>query len=435
MKPYWEGNGVTLYLGDCREVIPSLLPVDCVVTDPPYGLGFMGKAWDSTGVAFQAETWRAVLRALKPGGHLLAAGGTRTYHRMAVAVEDAGFELRDCLMWLYGSGFPKSLDVSKAIDKAAGAEREVTGHYPIGRADGFQQFGGQNTRPWQDSAREDGHGGNITAPATPDALAWDGWGTALKPAYEPIILARKPLSESTVAANVLKWGTGAINVAATRIGTGEDRASGGGSNLPMPTTYGGYAARPERPHGGRWPANVLLDEEAAAALDEQSGERPGPWGKEGKSSNHTGWFSGPTNSYGKLYHDSGGASRFFAVFPSLDAEATAKKSLVVQVEATHKETLLVQSDLRFFYTAKASRSERGEGNDHPTVKPLSLMRYLCRLITPPGGIILDPFAGSGTTGLAAIREGFRAVLIEQDEHYAEIAARRLEAVQPVLVTA
>ena len=272
MNPTWQTDdgGVKFYLGDCLDILPTLEPgsVDAVVTDPPYNLGFMGKSWDKSGVAFQPETWAAMLRVAKPGAHLLAFGGTRTFHRMTCAIEDAGWEIRDCLMWVYGSGFPKSLDVSKAIDKAAGAERErIRGvRSGIVRATYAQDAW---SKEFKDSILS-------SQPITDAAHQWQGWGTALKPAWEPIILARKPI-EGTVAANVLKHGTGALNIDGCRIHTGE---KAGGSHAPC-LQFGGqntrpyqedYVAEPAQPSmEGRWPANLLLDEDAAAQLDEQTG--------------------------------------------------------------------------------------------------------------------------------------------------------------------
>jgi DNA modification methylase len=342
---------IDLLQGDCIEVMRTLpeCSIDAVVTDPPYELGFMGKSWDKSGIAYSIELWREVLRVLKPGGHMLAFGGTRTYHRMACAIEDAGFEIRDQLQWLNGSGFPKSLNISKAIDKAAGAKREI-----IGKSDS------KGIRPGQGNYIGDHYqcdGYDVTIPSTPDAIKWDGWGTALKPANEPICLARKPLSEKTVAANVLKWGTGAINVDGCRIGTDEKL----GRKMSKPSLFVHKIATPyvDNSRGlGRFPANILLDESAAAMLDEQSGE------------------------------NSRGASRFF-------------------------------------YVAKASPAERGEGNNHPTVKPIKLMRYLCRLVTPPNGTVLDPFAGSGTTLLAGLMENFRVIGIEKEREYCDIIHKRI----------
>ena len=302
-----------LYRGDCIEQLANLpnFSVDSIVTDPPYELGFMGKSWDNAGIAYSVELWGEALRVLKPGGHLLAFGAARTYHRMTCAIEDAGFEIRDSIHWIYGSGFPKSLDVSKAIDKAAGAEREVVG---IKKRQG--RSGGIMGSP-RDIEQA------VTIPATIPATIWQGWGTALKPAHEPIVVARKPLI-GTVAANVLEHGTGALNIDACRIGEWK-----------------------------RWPANIVFDDDAAAELEEA----------------------------------------------------------------------------RYFYCAKASKKERNAGLDgftstHPTVKPLALMRYLIRLVTPPGGLVLDPFLGSGTTAVAAILEGFDWKGCEMtDEYWPIIEAR------------
>src|SRR5690606_26807005 len=344
--------------------------VDAIVTDPPYGLGFMGKKWD--GLPPSLEWAEACYRVLKPGGHIAAFGGTRTWHRLAVAIEDAGFEMRDSLAWLYGSGFPKSMNVGKAIDKAAGAEREVIGKVaqPAGNKPGGASLN-MSAAGMPESA-------DLTAPATPEAAQWDGWGTALKPAFEPIVLARKPLAEKTVARNVLTHGTGAINVDACRIEGEPVRIENYASTGPqgmMSHGHGGGSghAGEERTAristAGRWPANVLLDQHAAAWVDEQSGEAGGHAGARkpnAASRGITGWKGGAWDS-----NDSGGASRFF-------------------------------------YSAKAPKSERPnvDGVQHPTVKPLAIMRWLIRLVTPPGGVVLDPFAGSGTTIEAALIEGF-----------------------------
>lgn len=339
-----------IHNADCREVMKSLPAnsIDSIVTDPPYGLEFMGKGWDR-GVP-SVEFWTEALRVLKPGGHLLAFGGTRTFHRLTVAIEDSGFEIRDCLGWIYGSGFPKSHNISKAIDKAAGAEREAIGKGQSGPAAGMQNLGPSGIK---------GGEFEITAPATPEAAEWAGWGTALKPAWEPIILARKPLA-GTVAENVLEFRTGGLNIDGARVGEPLSYAS----NKPGITSAKGWNANnmislPERKVSGRWPANILHD----------------------------------------------GSEEAIGIFPE---EASG-------------------SAARFFYCAKASKADREAGNIHPTVKPSALMRYLCRLVTAPGGLILDPFAGSGSTGKAAIAEGFRFVGAELDPAYAEIARARCEA--------
>lgn len=385
--------GCEVTLGDSLEVLACLgtASVDAVVTDPPYELNFMGKRWDSSGVACSVGLWTEVLRVLKPGGHLLAFGGTRTSHRMVCAIEDAGFEIRDSLVWMYGTGFPKSLNVGKAIDDAAGATREVVGP---------GQYAGRGRRTdngvWQQSTPSVTE--VVSAPATPEAAKWEGFGTALKPAHEPIILARKPLI-GTVAANVLAHGTGALNVDGCRIGMETITTHSRGTNGAFPKRPGETSAEESgrkteqrnidgTERTGRWPANVCLDEEAAALLDAQSGElhAPGSNGRKGVRHEIYGEFGAMPQVAGR--NDSGGASRFF-------------------------------------YCAKASRKERGEGNTHPTVKPIALMRWLVRLVTPPGGLVLDPFTGSGTTGLACKAEGLHFLGIEQDEKYVAIANARL----------
>jgi DNA modification methylase len=421
-----------ILVGDCRESMATLEAesVDAVVCDPPYELGFMGKKWDASGIAYDLEVWRQALRVLKPGGHLLAFSGSRTYHRMACAIEDAGFDVRDQIMWLYGSGFPKSLDVSKAIDKMDRTEaseararvftawmrstwitaqqvNDATGsfmgsHYltdksqpSVATADLFDKLRpllppvpdeieelvrsrtveSENMKRREVLATRTDTGGrsvsivgrsvaskfNVTAPSTDDARRWTGWGTALKPAHEPICMARKPLV-GTVAANVLRYGTGAINVDGCRVQTDEElrRAVAG-----WQTEYVGGEQKPINtfdlhPDGipGRWPANVIHDgsDEATEGLRDAA---------------------------------------------------------------------------RYFYTAKASGEDRDEmlgdvpKNVHPTVKPTDLMRYLVRMVTPSGGLVLDPFTGSGSTGRAAMLEGMRFIGCELSPEYAEIARARI----------
>jgi len=347
-----------LHLGDCLDVLATLPDnsVDSIVTDPPYGLSFMGKKWDYD--VPSVAIWEQCLRVLKPGGHLLAFAGTRTQHRMACRIEDAGFEIRDMIAWVYGSGFPKSLDVSKAIDKAAGAEREVVGSRKLigtARIKGQAAFGATAGRA--DEAYAEAYEINdtlqITAPATPEAQQWSGWGTALKPALEPITMARKPFS-STVAANVMQYGTGAINVDGCRVGTetivtAEKKK---GSSFTSVGNSAGFNGCDASQHIGRWPANIIHDGSNEAALSLKSGAR-------------------------------------------------------------------------FFYTAKAGKVDRESENNHPTVKPTMLMAYLCRLITQPGGTILDPFMGSGSTGKAATINGFRFIGIERDPEYHKIAHARI----------
>jgi site-specific DNA-methyltransferase (adenine-specific) len=345
--------------------------VDAVVSDPPYGLSFMGKRWDYD--VPSVEIWQQVLRVLKPGGHLLAFAGTRTQHRMAVRIEDAGFEIRDMIAWCYGSGFPKSLDVSKAIDKAAGAEREDLGPNPnqLGRTK--DKRGGNLMTPRL--VEDCGNHSRITAPATEAAKQWSGWGTALKPSLEPITVARKPLI-GTVAENVLQHGTGGLNVDGCRVGCFGEALRGGG----VGTRSDGW----DRP----WKADAAAVAAHKAKCDANA-DRASTLGR---------W---PAN----LIHD--GSDEVVGLFPD-DGEASAA---------------------RFFYCAKASKRDRGESNRHPTVKPTALMRYLCRLITPPGGLVLDPFTGSGSTGRGAVLEGFRFIGMELDAEHVEEAKRRILEVQ------
>lgn len=409
--------------GDCREILFQMLMdgerFEAVVTDPPYDLtstverfgkpdsapikdptfarmskGFMGKTWDGSGVAFDPATWEAVYSVMKPGAHLLAFGGSRTYHRMACAIEDAGFELRDCIMYLYGTGFPKSHDVSKAIDKAAGAEREVVGMRQYG--DGGQTYNGGTA-----AGRSAGIAGDKvarapsleTAPATAEAAQWQGWGTALKPAFEPIIVARKPIDQPTVAANVLTHGTGAINIDACRVpATGRPLIESKSENSVGVFGDGLNGSRAVgTTDAGRHPANVIHDgseevEAAFARFDERGAAAP-VRGDEPSDASRGRVTGRRARAPGAFHADSGTASRFY-------------------------------------YSAKAGKADRA-GSSHPTVKPLALMRYLCKLVTPPGGTILDPFAGSGTTLQAALECGFKVVGIEREAEYIADIEQRL----------
>ncbi len=403
MSPY------KLECGNSKDLLKTLADnsIDAIVTDPPYELGFMGKKWDASGIAYDVDLWRECLRVLKPGGHLLAFSGSRTYHRMTVAIEDAGFDIRDQIMWLYGSGFPKSHDVSKAIDKIAGAEREVIGISPrhggviVGNGTSYE------VKPVIP---------NITAPATDGAKEWNGWGTALKPAHEPICVARKPLI-GTVAENVLTHGTGAINVDGCRVGndiitqrlaTVENGKAHGAKADGLKQKATGQITQTV----GRWPANIIHDGSAEVLAGFPQ--------------------TGPSSSKPTVNFVSGSVLR--------------KRSGGYDEPAG--------SAARFFYCAKASKKDRDEGldgfeererptmgsgiggqpnqklqnnrNHHPTVKPTELMRYLCRLVTPPNGVILDPFLGSGSTGKAAIYEGFQFVGFDLSAEYVEISRARIE---------
>jgi site-specific DNA-methyltransferase (adenine-specific) len=532
MRPniHLQTDTVTVWHGDSIATMRELPDnsIDSIVTDPPYGLGFMGAKWDALP---PGEDWaRECLRVLKPGGHLLAFGGSRTWHRLAVAVEDAGFEVRDSIAWLYGSGFPKSLDVSKAIDKAAGAERT------------------EGAREWSGGQRSAGVMGNnlgtqtltkYDTPATEAAREWQGWGTALKPAFEPVVVGRKPL-QGTVAQNVQTYGTGALNIDATRItadgphpsqptlqGSADSSRAGStdctcperedvqttrsqntplrassdaspaghsdllpsarehaSSCLRLPGSRAGYPSSPcscgeraqcevvvdlasarqlvdapasddRQPAGthirenqskpcfkctagnvereapaGRWPANVVLDDTTAQILDQQSGiSKTAPRGKpsqgkpmaKGEATDISASRLYPTTP--AEYDDMGGASRFFKV--------------VSDEHGAISEHFPREFDDTFMYASKAPKRERPvvDGVAHPTVKPLALMRWLVKLVTPPGGVVLDPFEGSGTTLEACLLEGFDHVGIEREQDYLPLIEARLDRQAGTLPTA
>lgn len=390
--------------GDCLEVMRGMADnsVDAIVTDPPYGLSFMGKKWDYD--VPSVEVWEECLRVLKPGGHLLAFAGTRTQHRMAVRIEDAGFEIRDMIAWVYGSGFPKSLDVSKAIDKAAGAEPIDLGQSPN----------------WRESKRDNGQSmgsvpneARITAPATDAARKWQGWGTALKPSYEPVTVARKPLV-GTVAANVLEHGTGGINVDGCRVATPDTVGASGRWGLTGGKGWNGSTTESRTQdtyehNNGRWPANLIHDgsEEVMRLFPETGPAKAAPRG--GTNPNPMDWGNGRADGgIVKGHTDSGGsAARFFKTCEHDEAASAS----------------------RLVYCAKASKADRGESNRHPTVKPTELMRYLVRLVTQPCGTVLDPFTGSGSTGKAAVLEGFEFIGIEREAEYVAIAEARIVEAQ------
>jgi len=396
--------------GNNLDELPKLPDnsIDAIITDPPYELGFMGKAWDSTGIAYNTQLWRECLRVLKPGGHILAFSGSRTYHRMAVAIEDAGFEIRDQIMWVYGSGFPKSLDVSKAIDKQAGVERQVIGKHPNPGSTAPRQSMGDG---WQSAP-------DITAAATDAAKRWEGWGTALKPAHEPIVLARKPLN-GTVANNVLQHGTGALNIDACRVAT--DDAFGGGAKATSGFVKG-YENDGWTPGSslGRWPANLIhdgSDEVLQLFPDTKSGVAV----RRNSGGNTFGGTTPKPPMEDIGYDDTGSAARFFYC---AKANKRDRNEGLDEFTPTMRKTMSGGEWIDSDGTVK--NRPQSTANTHPTVKPTELMRYLCRLITPPGGTILDPFTGSGSTGKAAILEGFNFIGIELDPDYIKIAEARID---------
>ena len=494
-----------ILVGDCRVMMATLpdVSVDAVVCDPPYELGFMGKSWDASGIAYDVEVWRQALRVLKPGGHLLAFSGSRTYHRMTCAIEDAGFEIRDQIMWVYGSGFPKSLDVSKAIDKVDRTEtaearariftawmrstgitaRQIDdatstrmGHHytthltqpSVATADLFdllrpllppipdeiEDLVRSRTVESENMKRRDvietreDTGGravsiigkadastfNVTAPYTASARQWSGWGTALKPAHEPICLARKPLV-GTVAANVLAHGTGAINVDGCRVGTEARPMMVRTTTVVPPRSMTGVStgatSNGELTTVGRWPANFIHDgsEEATVGLGEAA--RFFYTAKASREDREEGCAALPNKTtkeaVGREPESAGannpraganrgaGAALYYCALCSISLQGgRAAKPCANAEDGEH--------------VREARGTMSAVKNHHPTVKPTELMRYLVRLVTPPGGTVLDPFTGSGSTGRGAVLEGFRFIGCELSPEYAEIARARIRAV-------
>ena len=412
--------------GDCIEEMQKLIDdgkqVDSVVTDPPYHLtsiverygkegsapakdrdglyqrqakGFMGKEWDGGDVAFRKETWELAYKLLKPGGHLLAFSGSRTYHRMAVAIEDAGFEIRDQIMWIYGSGFPKSLNVGKAVDKKLGNEREDLGNYKT--PDGNQELSTYNN--WKDGEEQERRTPRITRGNT----EYEGWGTALKPAHEPIVLARKPLSEKSIADNVLKWGTGGININECRV------------------------------ESERYPANVMHDgSDVVQDIFPQTSKSVST-----KRTRKTVGMFGMPNDATPEYDDEGTASRYFYC-PKTSAEERNRGlesfSAKPMAWGNQAKAELKRGNLDFAADGDGTKHNKVAMrlNTHPTVKPMELMKYLCRLVTPKGGTVLDPFMGSGSTGMAAKDEGFDFIGIEKEQEYFEIAEARIKTSSPLM---
>ena len=428
----------TVIQGDCLHVLRTLQDnsIDAIVTDPPYGLSFMGRKWDYD--VPSVDVWRECLRVLKPGGHLLAFAGTRTQHRMAVRIEDAGFEIRDMIAWVYGSGFPKSHDVSKAIDREAGVEREKVRVKPRPQTSGTMA-GSTDSRPWIEKSRQIGFhevAGDI--PATEAARQWSGWGTALKPALEPITVARKPL-EGTVAQNVLAHGTGAINVDGCRVPTNGE-TFGDLPSRPWATKGGMTYSEAGHDHAdganaeavaklkqlGRWPANVIHDgsEEVVGLFPETKSGKPMNRMRTDPGRNVQSGASKGGIYMHTGYGDSGSAARFFYCPKASKADRDDGCEMLGERRGG---SLNMRTDRHSQATGMDTGPRR---NHHPTVKPTELMRYLCRLVTPPGGIVLDPFCGSGSTGRGAKLEGFRFLGIELDPDYVAIARARIAAATP-----
>ncbi len=427
MTPYYEKNGITIYNADCLDLLKHQPDnsIDSCVTDPPYGWQFMGKKWDYD--IPPIKVWQELLRVLKPGAHILVACGTRTQHRMAINIEDAGFEIRDVISWIYGSGFPKSHNISKAIDKAAGVERKVI--------DTKEQTGAKfkltqeliDNGGFNDPERETY---DITVPTTDEAKEWDGWGTTLKPAQELFTLARKPLSEKTIAANVLRWGTGALNIDGCKISHNESikfmSLQKDGNKVYKQS--GRYKNTTELKENGRWPANIIHD-----GSDEVLGLFPDAVGWASQKHNAFNPYGG--NAFNKTktkrkgnfegYNDSGSAARFFY---TAKAGKKERNLGLDNLEPQRK----AGAEFRPNHMEKALEGDTGNpygrwdeiANNHPTVKPIALMRYLIRLITPPNGTVIDPYLGSGTTSMSAMFEDVNCIGGDIDDWYCEIAKHR-----------
>lgn len=413
---------IDLRHGDCLEIMKDIPDnsVDLVLSDPPYELNFMGKKWDNTGIAFNMDLWKEVYRVLKPGGYCMAFSGSRTYHRMAVAIEDAGFEIKDMIEWVYGSGFPKALDVSKAIDKKLGKEREIIGEKmrPDGRTMAQTQPNG--FVPQFTDFKTNKINAFITAPASDLAKQYEGYKTQLKPSHEPICLAMKPLSEKNFAENVMKWGTGGLNIDGTRIGN-EKILSHKGNRLNNNTRLYGNDKREAYTeiNEGRYPANFIISEDIAPVLDKQSGYSKSSKSIQKVKGSNGSCYGNYNTALKKEYgvNDEGGASRFF-----------------------YNAKIEEEDYIPFKYTAKASKKERNSdingnvvlNNNHATVKPISIMEYLAKLGLPPyNAVVLDMFAGSGSTGMAIEKinketgSKHKTILIERESEYIDIIKKRL----------
>jgi len=437
-----------IYQGDSLEVLKTFEDesVDAIVTDPPYELGFMGKKWDASGIAYNVDLWQECLRILKPGGHLLAFGGTRTYHRMAVAIEDAGFEIRDMLEWIYASGFPKSLNVGKAVDKLQGNEREVVGRYV--RPDGSMRI---NTEKHSGTSFDCG---SNDKDLTKGNSVWEGFGTALKPSHEPICMARKPLSEKTIVENVLKHGTGALDIDGCRIPISKNddvivknpHTASKGTDAYEQNCYGKY--NPTEPTNyadiaetsGRFPANIICTDDA---LNDGVMTKTGNITKDIDRSKSQTVFKEGINQIGisKLRHtgDSGSKSRYF------DIDVWAEKHGLLQFPKASKrernegcEGLELKGKVFNGQSANPSKeikdvearfNTQPTANHHPTVKPVHLMAWLVRLISKEGDTVLDPFAGSGTTGVACVNLNRNFIGIELDPEYFKIAEKRINEME------
>lgn len=440
LLPYWDNNLFIFkkvnmeknicYLGNCLDILPNLPEnsVDSIVTDPPYELGFMGKSWDNSGIAYSVPMWKECLRVLKPGGHLLSFSGTRTYHRMAVAIEDAGFEVRDMIEWCYGSGFPKSLNIGKAVDKLNGIIKEELPTEPMKEATEVGSISKNRRCSICKKAISSGNPCQCDRTYKADN-EWEGWGTALKPAHEPICLARKPLAEKTVTENVLKYGTGGINIDESRVEyNGEKPNIGGRANHTRGEGYGfkELGENIEANTNGRFPANLIHDnsEEVRECFPDTVSSKRNSNNSRKRTSGDIYKQDADIYRDNNTYSDQGNASRFFKsilYYPKASRSERNKGMDNLEYKPMYKADGSGQS-LEIFGSTDGGRKDRK--NNHPTVKPTSLMSYLIKMITHQGGIVLDPFAGSGSTLVAAKENKFNYIGIELTEDYLPIIQAR-----------
>lgn len=429
MQKYYQDNDIILYEGKMEDVLETFESnsIDSIVTDPPYELNFMNKGWDNTGIAFQKETWEKCYRVLKPGGYLLAFGGSRTYHRIACAIEDAGFEIRDTIMWLYGSGFPKSLNIAKALEgkilngssnpkdfKKLNGEQTERGNWGYAK---FQKDQGYRNKDYDTEAESETYLGKLI-PTTELAEKWQGWGTQLKPAYEPVVVARKPI-EKNVAENIMKYGVGGINIDECRVGI-EERTQFSGRSQSKSTVYNSF--NQDNAHyetvQGRFPSNVILTYDDSD-YDEVCGGFP-------DTKSEGGMFNLEQQINDFNFHDEGNASRYFYCAKASSKDRDDGLDEFEKTQVTDGSTRNNSDTARAYGANKVIRK-----NSHPTVKPVELMQYLVRLVTPKSGTILDCFMGSGSTGKATMFENrernanYKFIGIEMTEEYLPIAKSRI----------
>lgn len=441
MPEYFKDKHTIIYNNDCIKQIKEFdsNSIDSIITDPPYEIGFMNAAWDYTGISFDKEIWKECLRVAKPGAFLLCFGGSRTFHRIACAIEDAGWELKDTIIWLYSSGMPKALDIGKAVDEKLGNKREVTQF----RTDGRGKWELKMARQKGDTGIGHADGSKQKYFATKGNTEWEGYKSALKPAFEPIIVAMKPI-DKTFAENALKWGVAGFNIEECRIPLkNENQPRGSGKRVFKSNKFTEdkiYGNNKQTPSAGRYPANVILDEESAKLLDKQTKEvkNTKPHKVYSKKDKYAGWGSITQKSGGIFNYDEPtlrGASRFFycAKASTFEREFGLNTKSKLFGQSGGAQQALKNGKNSYQETDEASTGLnviKHRKNTHPTVKPLALMEFLCKLTRPPsGGVVLDPFMGSGTTGVACKKTGRKFIGIDIYQDWCEVAKLRIKATE------